>query len=325
MAKPKHPAGTPASFQLNAQREVVRDLQIRVKEIQHQLDATLNRARVARDGFDKYAAGVTAAQLVALQASTVAPENQAAHDAIIAKVGPLQSALKVAQSELSAARDVISELERQHQAEHAPQLLEQAAANHGEALANERACKAKISSLQQRKAAATQAVAARAAAQLAHDQAAAAALAAGEDVPPAPELGNVAETPEQLAAAIKLVNVELDQLAAATRAAESKVQHYRGVIARKQLDGFMTELVNQAADVGVSLKDVRDGLIEQIGNNWMAAADAAEAHALRSEVAALKPECDSLRARVKLLELAVQSAAQHGSQQGRSAQASFNH
>lgn len=325
MAKPKTPAGTTPSFQLEAQREVVRDLQNRVKDIQHQLDATLNDARIARDGFDKYAKGVSAAQLLALQASDVKPANQAAHDQIIAKVGPLQVSLKAAKAELSVELDHLTALRQKYTAEHAPALLEQATATHSEALAAERACKLKLTGLTARKTAAAAAVASRAANQAAHDQAVAAALAAGDDVPPAPELEPLAETPAQLDQAVKLVNVELDQLVGNTRNAESKMQHFKNVIARKALDQFMADLVNQAANAGVSLASVRDGLIQQIGNNWMAAADASDRHRLQAEVATLRPECESLRARVQLLEKAVQSAAQHGGQQGRSAQASFSH
>lgn len=274
-----------------------------LEAIQGTIKSETKAAEIARDGFDRSDVknGVLLPELA--RHGVPADRQQAFNDFQRGRLDDLHDARKDIELALAEARSQWMTLHNKFRSEHAESLQVEAAQHVrdlGEKISNrqqhQRDLRQKIASI-------TQSTAKRAALQADHDAACALAIAQGTAAPEAPQLPELpVETVAQLEGAIKLLDLQIDELRQNQQRSAAEAKALQNLVDRRKVDEFTAMIVAEAKAQGLRLGDVRDKLVEIAGPTVSAQVDASDAAAYRRELATLRPEVERLRANVATLQ-----------------------
>ena len=286
----------PQPTDLQAQETIVNELRQKLVELESVVKVETKGAEVERDGFDRYAIGA-GLKLQSLARDGIKPERQATfanwQKTRLAELHRQRDELK---AELRPVAEQLQVLQNEWRSANAEQLLADAQ-KRADALRQTIAARQQAQhDLRQRIAQINSVRVERVELQAAFDRAAGVALAAGQPMPPAPDLPEQpAESVPAIEHALGLIDGEIDELQHQRQLVEGEVQALRGLIAKRAVGELMALIEGEAAKRGVSLADLRDELVGKVGQNWLAQLDADQLHAARRELESLRPEVEQLR------------------------------
>jgi hypothetical protein len=219
--------------------------------------------------------------------------TKAAADHAAEFIHPLQSEIAQLKARLVSEQAEHQAMKRLHEASNAPALLLDAEAKMLAGGAEIHAVEARLKLLADRLAAARMGRLGNDRLRGEHDAASARALADGLDVPVLVLVEHEAIAP--LEKAIDLVNDERKRLQSVQDQRWAAIKRLKALIASQKIDDLMTQIQDLADAQGVRLHDVRDKLVEIVGESFLSESRAVgEARAV-AELASLRPELDRLR------------------------------
>ena len=257
-----------APFELQAQRQYVVDLQNRIKQLNADLNAAQNEARLIRaGGHDLTAPGVPADFVRKVQRDYPTPQTKLAADQFdLEVITPMRQQLRELELLLQRETAILSKDWSEFREANAPALAQQAAATAKQIEADIQNLEGQQHDLRGRITKINAIRLQRLEMQSKHDAAVAQALANGDSTPDAPTLPLVpAETPPQIERAIDLLSQQIEVKRDQLNAARTQHRAMMTLIDSQRAQSLIDSLVVEAKAEGVSLGTLRDKLVELAG------------------------------------------------------------
>jgi hypothetical protein len=257
-----------APFELQAQRQYVVDLQNRIKQLNADLNAAQNEARLIRaGGHDLTAPGVPADFVRKVQRDYPTPQTKLAADQFdLEVITPMRQQLRELELLLQRETAILSKDWSEFREANAPALAQQAAATAKQIEADIQNLEGQQHDLRGRITKINAIRLQRLEMQSKHDAAVAQALANGDSTPDGPTLPLVpAETPPQIERAIDLLSQQIEVKRDQLNAARTQHRAMMTLIDSQRAQSLIDSLVVEAKAEGVSLGTLRDKLVELAG------------------------------------------------------------